>query len=783
MKERRFKTVSRPTKAANPNTNRKISPPAFGREIVPKSDSVSVVQKSVSCPKKGEQDLPEVIPIYKLKDANEEQTEVWRRNATNGPGVLFLYRRKMKLGIGRLDIEETRDFYIGILREIFPAFHISLLDWPSPNRSAGREFPSHPLIKYYSLLAICVSKSEESFDINVFQSALTHAIHEHILSRNKEGWTIVGDETGDFSEFRPGGAGSSPVRSSMIWLAVPPRSNLPRVANLNFHGSGNPRGVNELLGHLNERTECLVFSFPIKQATQQKNAGKIGGSPYLDTWKLTLPLVLHTVNEHSTNSSGVNIYVEQVKELQSGMGVIEPIASLAINGTNLKLAECFVISKNPCEHPWMAYPDAIGHVIKENNDDLDSTLKNQLKNRLIEAPFRQSTLGNQVSDLIAKRKRPLEFLRSLYNLEKVDLRDYVSTFFSTTLVALLEELDEQGWQDLLKHFENRSGDETGQKITSFILEHTDIIRTCQKFKRQGSVFDLCIVALGSANHSNLGQKGASAIRVIEGLFEQGYSFPQNRVRKYEVLKGGYGNNRFDFSHIQPLEGLLNEESAPDEDTIRYLGSQAVARGLRNDPRDVQEALEIESYIRSHTDDLTNFTRRSIYRAELLLQQGHPQTGMDALLEIGVELGRDLIELLESDNYLLATWLKIKFLLDENDHVGMVDFELNHHPSERCAFWYLLAAAKANRLDDDQAKKCISFVESLPHAEGFQANIGAVTVVSIYHRLKENGLELNINIDTHLKNLTENSSQSTLVWLDKYLESGELKTGVLNFTSY
>ena len=70
----------------------------------------------------------------------------------------------------------------------------------------------------------------------------------------------------------------------------------------------------------------------------------------------------------------MNIYVEQVKELQSGMGIIEPIASTAIIDTELTLAECFVISKNPCEHPWMAYPDALGHLMKEKKQDLDADL-------------------------------------------------------------------------------------------------------------------------------------------------------------------------------------------------------------------------------------------------------------------------------------------------------------------------------------------------------------------------------------------------------------------------
>ena len=113
--------------------------------------------------------------------------------------------------------------------------------------------------------------------------SLAYAV-QAIDHSNKRGWTVVGDETGDFSEFS-GGKGQEGVPSTMVWLAVPPDSSLPPVQDLNFHGAGNHTAVNQLLGVLNGTPGCLLFSFTIDAAKQQKNAGRIGGSPYLDTWK------------------------------------------------------------------------------------------------------------------------------------------------------------------------------------------------------------------------------------------------------------------------------------------------------------------------------------------------------------------------------------------------------------------------------------------------------------------------------------------------------------------
>ena len=451
--------------------------------------------------------------------------------------------------------------------------------------------------------------------MNKPSEALTFAVHEQLIHNNKTGWTVVGDETGDFSEFKPGGTGQKGLPSTMIWLAIPPDSTLPPVQDLDFHGAGNSDGVNQLLSVLDGTPGCLLFSFTIDDAKQQKNAGLIGGSVYLDTWKYTLPLVLHAIYDHTSEPTEVNIYVEQVKELQSGMGIIEPIASTAIIDTELTLAECFVISKNPCEHPWMAYPDALGHLMKEKKQDLDADLAGRILEGMIQTPYRQSTLRNQITGLLGNRTKPLDFLKSLYKLELEDIDDYVHPFFSKTMATCLENLNEAAWQSLLKEIENRSGDETGQKITSYILEQVDIKKCSEGFKQKGTMFDLAIATLGSANHMNSNRLAHLAIDLIETLLEDGYRPPEARERKYRSLRGGYRNNRFDFLHVVDFVSLPIGDEPPSEDLMRYLGSQSVARGLRNQGPDVQEALAIEEHIRSHTQDFPSLERRYTYFAE------------------------------------------------------------------------------------------------------------------------------------------------------------------------
>ena len=732
---------------------------------------------------KGRDGLLEVISVKKLVDISDEEKSVLQTKVEEGKTLFFVWFRE-GLGINwNNNINYARDWLLDTLNKTFVDAEITRMDWPRINRQRDREEYSHPLVVHYTRDAISVSRKGHSTDEQDLRAALMFAVHGRLIQKNRSRWTVVGDETGDFSEFKPGGTGQKGLPSTQIWLAIPPDSLLPPVQDLSFHGTGDSSGVNQLLRALNDTPGCLLFSFTIDVAKQQENAGIIGNSPYLDTWKHTLPLVLHAIHEHSNGPSEVSIYVEQVKVLQSGMGILEPIASTAIIDTDLKLAECFVISKNPCEHPWIAYPDALGHLMKKKKQGLDADLIGRTLKRMIQTPYRQSTLHNQITGLLGNRTKPLEFLKSLYTLQMEDIDDYVRPFFSKTMATCLENLSEAAWQSLLKEIENRSGDETGQKITSYILEQVDIKKSSEGFKQMGTMFDLAIATLGSANHMNSNRMAHLAIDLIEALLEDGYRPPEARERKYRSLRGGYRNNRFDFLHVENFVSLPIGDEPPSEDMMRYLGSQSVARGLRNQGPDVQEALAIEEHIRSHTQDFPSLERRYIYFAELLLSAEKPQESMDALLELSERVDASESDLKKKNNYFLATWLKTKFMLGQYNHVGKETFDLKHHPSERLAFWYLLAANKSNRLNDKQATACKSFLESLIDVPGYQRDIGAVSVLSIYHHLKADGLELNVDIASHLERLRAHSSPTTLHWLDQFFDGEHLAAGVINFTSF
>ncbi len=74
--------------------------------------------------------------------------------------------------------------------------------------------------------------------------SLAQNLHKHMLS-TRDGWLILGDETGGLSEFK----GGNPHRPSrMMWIAIPPHVTLPDLHPF-YHGQDAEWFEERLLTH------------------------------------------------------------------------------------------------------------------------------------------------------------------------------------------------------------------------------------------------------------------------------------------------------------------------------------------------------------------------------------------------------------------------------------------------------------------------------------------------------------------------------------------------------
>ena len=188
--------------------------------------------------------------------------------------------------------------------------------------------------------------------------------HDHTLKLSKDRWVIVGDETGTLDEFE---SNNTNLKSTMCWLAIPPGVSLESLPP-NFHCSGNGGNPQYKKGieHLSKHDGILMFTFAYEQGEKVENTTKIGESTHLNFWQDTLPLVLEKVSTECKSSVGVDIFVEQVFQLESGLEIIEPIINSSPTCPLVKLILLIILKLLSFteNYPKLFLVSEIFHIVK-----------------------------------------------------------------------------------------------------------------------------------------------------------------------------------------------------------------------------------------------------------------------------------------------------------------------------------------------------------------------------------------------------------------------------------
>lgn len=676
-----------------------------------------------------------------------------------------------------------------------------------PNRTSIN-IPKTPYLHSQFHLALCIKPKECDVRDESISSALIRFLHEKMLKRAEKNWTIIGDEFGSFLEYFPDKE-RQPHQlhpSTMIYYIVPPNSHgdqVPGINNLQFHGAENLSDVPKVLDSVLEHPHCKAFSFYLENTEVQTNAGKIGKNRYLDIWRTTLPVILHYIEENSETAPTVDIFTERAPGIEEGSEALAHILPPILRDREINLGDLVVLSKKPMEHPWLGYPDAIGTAFWSTK-----TTKNRLllpyQTRVLDfmelTPYRQDTFYNLIPSILSKKGQPLEFLLALFDSEAEDIRDYIDPLFRQTIETNIAALNEREWQRLLDEIELHAERPAGQAVSALIHRCTNVYDELAKFTMNKTKLDFCIATLGSANHTNNGEVSGLMINEIQHLLDEGYQPRPTRMMKFNILRKGYGDNRFDFTHIKDVSAYLSNSAGElDDITVRFLGSQAVSRGLRNAEGDVDEALVIEEYLRERTSDLGGLIRRHIYWAELLAMKQKYALANEILNELPEKVESSKEDMLENSFY-LASLLKIRWLADvKTDWDELQPFlkkNLNRsHPSERVAFWAANTILKNNEFWTSQKiskskieallKACTDHLSLMAKHPEFKRDIAGVAHVLRFHELQQVGVVFpkEVNAEDLLTEVLSQSSDSTNAWIQQRPLFSNDHPRAINFTSY
>ena len=672
-----------------------------------------------------------------------------------------------------------------------------------PKRMGEKELS--PYLKSFCRTFFLLRKPSTSLNYRFanVRDIVVKGIYEQIASDHRDSWVILGDETGDLSEFK----GLDPTNhvATMCWIAVPPKSNLPPLSP-DFHVAHKSfeRGrelLQQASNNLLNNPDVLMFQFQFASGSEIQDVPAESAQVHLTFWKDTLPLVLNHVANLTKKPTNVKIFIENVGSLQAGTNPIIALLPTWKKGMgraweNLVIDDMKILSKNPLEHPWLGYPDALGffNAGREwGESELKRTIRT-LEKKVIATPYRQAAL-ERINGIFTTPHSPYDFVKKMFDFPQRDQKEYISKFFEHHLRKQVRSLTQRDWRNLLEYMENNSETLQSQNTIHVIFQHCDIDETLQKLKSDTYKFNFYMALLGSSNHSGDTEQSKMCKFMIDGLFDAGFEPESHRKRHYNNLANGANDNEFDFElNIDDVGELLREfqeENALEIKINRKLaGAYALTLALNGTEESLEIAWGLEEIIRDYAETSDpgggDYARRLNLQAELLLaMEKYEQARIHIETVIPENIDQDLLNLIETDGFLLAALMKSCVLTNQGPskykvYSSFVTALLNHrHPSQRIAYWTARWAWQLGLKDDEVARQSTVHLLRLCQEELFQKEAPGVILSCELLDLKHLGV-IAANVEQFHSNVLAASTETTRQWVSEHPPSDEDWLAPLNF---
>ena len=700
--------------------------------------------------------------------------------------------------------EGVTNYLLRKCKDVFPDYCVEKFD----GRKVNFGGKSHTLIGKMWNAVLVISKSGQNIETIVdCRDKILEQSYPRIIKKSEKRWTVIGDETGSFLEFK-GTNHSEKINSTHYWMVVPPEVELPPLSPF-FHGTSDRNSLLKPLIWLYRNPDIVLFSFTYEEGKKIEGAGKIADDVHYSMWLETLPLVLEYVSNNVVDAHReIEIYSEQVGTLTAGKNLFESkILSLKTalrsrkGWAQMEFKEKRILAKNPCEHPWMGYPDALAHVFDDRKMEeigLQEEIVGDLRSRIISSPFRQSSLNRVINQSLEDSGRPLFFLKSLSDISKEDIRDYVNVFFGGAIVEARDSLSNREWQSLLDHFKNTAETIEGQHAASLIVANIDVDAIVSRFPKEMDKYIFLKSVLGSSNHVGTTKIANKCKVYIDDLLHNGLELSKREHKKLKTLQAGANDNQFDWAHIIDFDDFddFDEEDVIDwnEEIQHYFGSQALSRALRNESRDLDEAMKIENKLRSIHQKDWQYRRRYVYYSELLMMKSEYEEAKRVLeFEFPSKIGEDDNTSHLADRYYLATLLKACALTGSTDfyheYSKLILKSLDEkHPSQRIAYWYsrwvhqLLQSeeqAFIDKIDLSVLESCTKHLLSLRNYDFFKKEAPGVILACELIDLNRRGL-VEEEHESFLGDVLANSEVFANEWVVKNPPNEEDWLAPLNF---
>ena len=642
------------------------------------------------------------------------------------------------------------------------------------------------------------------------------------LERKPRPWMVFGDETGNPMNEALGKATGKRRLPRMMWIIIEPRvSNLPPTHPY-FHASDSEIFSDLTLDLLRgekgtglaaaDGIHCMVFNW-----VEGDSLGKGGvESANLAMWNLTLPVVLNKIYRLSDYKPvDVEILIEQadIKEGERPL-LAELQRQYKAHGPKWLNPQTWIVKKDPNQHPWIAYTDAVGFVF--DADYISEEERVELTSDYDMLPYRERGLNEHIGPLLKLTSNPKRFLIQLFDLPLGEFNAYSESVLCESTTRALGSLGDEDWEAVIGL--TNTNDPRIARIAQFICD------LCSDSMYEGIVsnrikFEFGMMKLGYSRHKGDWRESELWSDRIDEL-RVGYDWywpRQDRFWGFINMKNSIGNDRFDFRPEkleEELRWFFPERDGPYPPYARKsAGSVALTKGLRAEREglDAEEAIRIESRIfEEEPIDNDDLIFRYTMKAELAAEFGDPSDVYELLMvEMTNRLGSiGLMDRLEENPFLCAVLLKSVVNAEFNakytrsflsilcgkkeidkgktkrnylkEHV-----ERGNNPSQRVAYWFIRAALKYSRESNraefaDEIRLCADGLIRMISDEKWRRDASGVIIACELLDLSHRGITGIDDPENFLDTVLENSHQSTKDWVAKYPPNKDDWLAPLNF---
>jgi hypothetical protein len=501
-----------------------------------------------------------------------------------------------------------------------------------------------------------------------------YTLHAGALAeQEREGWTVLMDETGACDDFRQHRQKNGAKASAMMALIVPPGISLPPCPS-GFHAYESPWEESEALRQeLISQRRVIALGWSYMDGAPLENQNLLTADFHAQMWKHAMDCCLEVIAQNSESyeeSVPVRIYLEQVGALTpQEKGLFDDRMTSLLESCQgrkgweaLSISPPRIVSKDV--HPWMGYVDVLGSVFRSSGE-VGETVKSvrslRVSPRVVMMEYRQDQMEALSQMIMMSSRQPLQALLLMASLEGAHLEG-----FEIILEGLVEYCIKQlGDTDMMALHENL------ERILSRQPEcYSNAEWICCHMPEglyDDERFRPSLRLLGLSNQMlSLNQQGNT--RGVFEFLKKGISLCQQvkasglRMRFYRQVAEAYAKALQWDPCLELLNEHLDEAWGKVEDVAgaqRLISLRMQVHGMMGETK---SAMELFDYLYPFLMTAADERKMQIYKAHLRVDQGAPGKAWMELQEFYGSQGLDvLVQAAMKSRFLLALLLKLEVL--------------------------------------------------------------------------------------------------------------------------